>query len=126
MKLELVRRYRFEAARWLPLLPPEHPCSRLHGHGFRVEVRLQGAIDPATGFVLDYADLDAHVLPLVGQLDHACLNHLGRDHNEPLLQNPTTEHIAQWLLQHLQVLVPQVYSVAVWETENAGAVAYAS
>jgi 6-pyruvoyltetrahydropterin/6-carboxytetrahydropterin synthase len=125
MELELVRKYGFEAARWLPLLADGHPCRRLHGHSFRAEVRLRGPLNPATGFILDYADLDSIAGPVFQQLDHACLNDLGHALNAPLLQNPTTEHIALWLAQQLHPSLPNLHSLAVWETETAGAVVYA-
>ncbi len=34
--VELHRDVTFEVAHWLPNVPPDHKCRRLHGHSFRV------------------------------------------------------------------------------------------
>ena len=47
-------------------------CNNPHGHGhnYRVEVSVRGAIDRATGMVINLADLDAVVLPQVVERFH--------------------------------------------------------
>ena len=52
-------------------------CNNPHGHGhnYRVEVTVGGEIDPATGMVMNLADLDAVVHRLVvDRFDHMNLN----------------------------------------------------
>jgi len=44
------RTYRFEAARYLPLVPEGHRCRNLHGHNYRVTIVLRGNLD-TRGFV---------------------------------------------------------------------------
>jgi 6-pyruvoyltetrahydropterin/6-carboxytetrahydropterin synthase len=51
------RTYRFESAHHLPNLPDGHKCKNLHGHNYRIEVILSGALD-SRGFVKDFADID--------------------------------------------------------------------
>ena len=81
--------YHFESAHSLPHLPAHHKCRRPHGHSYRFRVELTGELDKF-GFVLDYADIDGMVEPIVAQLDH-------RDLNE-ILENPTTaENLAIWI-----------------------------
>lgn len=121
MTLELKRIYRFEAARWLPHLPPEHPCSRLHGHSFRVELVVAGPVDPTTGMVLDYADIDAAAHPAIARLDHRCLNDLAVDTQDPLLANPTTEHVCIWLWRQIHPQLPLLKYIEVAETQEASA-----
>ena len=113
-RLELLRRYCFAAARRLPRLPPDHPCARWHGHNFRVELGVQGPLDPDSGWVMDFAALDRLMRPLLEQLDHCCLNEL------PGLENPTSEHIACWLWQRLAPQLPGLAVVTLWEDEAAG------
>ena len=48
------RDYRFEAARVLPKLPDDHPCSRLHGHAFGVTLVVKGELDKEKEWVVDY------------------------------------------------------------------------
>ena len=52
------RDYRFEAARVLPRLSNEHPCSRLHGHAFGVTLVVKGELDKEKEWVVDYYEID--------------------------------------------------------------------
>jgi 6-pyruvoyltetrahydropterin/6-carboxytetrahydropterin synthase len=61
----------FSAAHFLTL--PGHMCERLHGHNYRVAVRVEGDIDPATGFLLDFAVLKQALKALIGPMDHRLL-----------------------------------------------------
>ncbi|MSP15634.1 MAG: 6-carboxytetrahydropterin synthase QueD [Myxococcales bacterium] len=110
MRIELHRDYRFEAAHRLPRLPDGHKCKRLHGHSFRVAVELAGEVDEATGFLLDFADVDRVVDPVIAELDHQYLNEL------PGLDNPTSEILAVWLWRRLRPTLAQLVSVTVAET----------
>lgn len=104
----------FEAAHLLPNVPAGHKCGRLHGHNYRVRIEFDGQVDPVTGWVLDFAIVDALAAPLIEQLDHHYLNDVAG------LENPTAESIAQWIMDnmvHIQTPLP-VHSVTVWETER--------
>ncbi|HRO48835.1 MAG TPA: 6-carboxytetrahydropterin synthase QueD [Hyphomicrobium sp.] len=102
--------YSFEAAHWLPNVPDGHKCKRLHGHNYRVDVLIDGSLDPR-GFVMDYAELDAVVQPLIDRLDHRCLNDL------PGLANPTSEVLALWLRDSIKAALPGYAPVIrIWET----------
>lgn len=61
----------FSAAHFLTL--PGHMCERLHGHNYRVAVRVDGAIDPATGFLIDFAVLKQALKELIDPMDHKLL-----------------------------------------------------
>lgn len=61
----------FSAAHFLTLRG--HVCERLHGHNYRVSVTVAGAVDPATGFVVDFAVLKRIVRGLVEPMDHRVL-----------------------------------------------------
>jgi 6-pyruvoyltetrahydropterin/6-carboxytetrahydropterin synthase len=100
----------FEAAHLLPNLPPGHKCGRLHGHSFKVEVSVAGAVDPVTGWIIDFADIKDACLPLLEQLDHNYLNEVEG------LENPTSEVIARWFWDRLKPLLPGLSRVAVHET----------
>lgn len=114
--MELFAVYHLQAARRLPHLPAEHPCSRLHGHSFRVQVHVSGPLDKALGWVMDYADLDRAWQPLHEALDHRYLNEV------PGLANPTSEHLAIWLWEHLKDSLPGLSQVQVQETDRAGCI----
>lgn len=114
MPVELTREYRVEAARRLPALSDPHPCARLHGHSFRVVLTLSGEVDPALGWLLDYADIDAAFQPLHEQLDHRCLNDVAG------LENPTSERLAAWIYANLQTRLSQLTLVSVYESDRSG------
>lgn len=61
----------FSAAHFLTL--PGHICERLHGHNYRVGVRLAAPVDPATGFVVDFAVLKRALHDLTAGMDHRIL-----------------------------------------------------
>jgi 6-pyruvoyltetrahydropterin/6-carboxytetrahydropterin synthase len=88
------RTYRFESAHFLPRLPDGHKCRNLHGHNYRMEVVLRGALDER-GFVKDFAEIDAEIAPLLKIVDHRLLNDV------PGLENPTAETIAAWFLERI-------------------------
>jgi 6-pyruvoyltetrahydropterin/6-carboxytetrahydropterin synthase len=108
--------FRFEAAHVLPHHPGK--CARLHGHSYRVEVAVAGALQsagPATGMVVDFDALAAVVRPhVVERLDHSSLN--------DLMPNPTAEEIALWIWNELCARVEGLDEIVVWETASACAV----
>lgn len=93
--MDLFVGFDFAAARRLPHLPATHPCSRLHGHTFTVRLVLRGEVDPDSGWVIDFDDVDTQLARLRERLDHRCLNDIDG------LDNPTTERLAEWLWREL-------------------------
>src|SRR5947208_921165 len=73
VQTKIGRTYRFESAHHLPLLPEGHKCKNMHGHNYRVDIVIRGTLDPR-GFVRDFAEIDADVLPLIKKVDHRLLN----------------------------------------------------
>ena len=114
--MEIYKEFSFEAAHLLPNVPPGHKCGRLHGHSFRVEVHVEGPLDPALGWVMDYADIKTVVKPVIARLDHYYLNDI------PGLDNPTSEVIARWLFRELKPLLPQLCRIVIKETCTSGCV----
>jgi 6-pyruvoyl tetrahydropterin synthase/QueD family protein len=114
MRVELSKRYRFEAAHRLPNVPADHKCYRLHGHSFEVEVSLLGPVDEHVGWVVDFGEITAVVEPLLlDELDHRTLNDV------PGLENPTSELLCLWLWRRLKPLLPSLSAVTVHETCTA-------
>jgi 6-pyruvoyltetrahydropterin/6-carboxytetrahydropterin synthase len=116
MSFELARKYRFEAAHWLPQVGEDHRCRRLHGHSYEIEVAIDGELDPDLGWVLDYAEIDAVLDPLIDSLDHRCLNEV------PGLENPTSELLAQWIWGQIGERLTGLSAVSVCETANSIAI----
>ena len=114
MRVELVKRFRFESAHRLPMVPADHKCFRVHGHSFRVDVAIAGEIDPAMGWLVDFGEIAARVEPVLRQeLDHRLLNDV------PGLENPTSEMLSVWLWNRLLPLVPHLDAITVHETCTA-------
>jgi 6-pyruvoyltetrahydropterin/6-carboxytetrahydropterin synthase len=113
--MKISQAFRFEAAHRLPNVPETHRCHRLHGHSYRVELVLSGPIDPRTGFVVDFFEVEAAFAPLLQALDHRCLNEVQG------LENPTAEHIAIWIWQRVKAKLPQLAAVKVYETADCWA-----
>jgi 6-pyruvoyltetrahydropterin/6-carboxytetrahydropterin synthase len=109
------REFTFEAAHRLPHVPEGHKCARLHGHSYRLEVHVQGEVDPTTGWVVDFADISAAAMPVIHQLDHYYLNEV------PGLENPTSENIARWVWERLAEKLP-LSTILVRETCTSGCV----
>jgi 6-pyruvoyltetrahydropterin/6-carboxytetrahydropterin synthase len=112
--MEIFRSFRFESAHRLPHLPPDHKCSRLHGHSYRVDVHVEGPLDPQLAWVLDFADIAAAFEPLLDALDHRYLNEVEG------LGNPTCEQVAVWIWDRLKPRLPQLSQVVVHETCTSG------
>ena len=110
--MKVSQAFSFEAAHLLPNVAEGHRCRRLHGHSYRVELRLEGPVDPATGFVADFFAIEAAVKPLLGQLDHRYLNDIEG------LENPTAENIAAWIWERTKAALPQLAGVVVFETPD--------
>ena len=111
---EIFREFTFEAAHQLPNVPEGHKCSRLHGHSFKVVVSVAGPVDPDLGWVMDFGDIKAAFKPLEDQLDHRYLNEVDG------LKNPTSENLARWIWDRLQLRLPGLTEVVVRETCTSG------
>lgn len=110
MRLKLSKTFRFEAAHSLPTFPEGHKCRRLHGHSFRFDVVVEGEVDPAKGYLIDYGDIKKACDPIVKQLDHYYLNDIDG------LSNPTAEMIAKWLWDRIKPQLPLLSKIVVNET----------
>jgi 6-pyruvoyltetrahydropterin/6-carboxytetrahydropterin synthase len=110
MIVRLSKSFHFEAAHDLPTFPDGHKCRRLHGHSFRFDVVVEGEVDPAKGYLIDYGDIKKAAEPVVRRLDHYYLNEISG------LENPTSENLARWLWGELKPLLPELSAIVVHET----------
>jgi len=110
MRAEIAKTLTFEAAHRLPNVPPGHKCARLHGHSFKVDIKVAGEVDAHTGWVQDFDDLKRAFEPLHAVLDHHYLNEV------PGLENPTSENLARFIWMRLRPALPGLVEVTVHET----------
>jgi len=100
--------FRFEAAHRLPL--HRGKCKELHGHGYRLEVTLEGPIG-ANGMVLDFSQVEEVVEErILSRWDHSFLN--------DAIEHPTAEVLACLALDLLLENGLPVVSVKVFETPD--------
>jgi len=98
-------------------------CHRPHGHGhnYRLDVAVEGPVDPITGMVVNLADLDALLKEkVVEPLDHSFLN-LDVPHFAQVV--PTCENLTAWLWEILEEPVAalgpcRLALVRVWESDD--------
>jgi 6-pyruvoyltetrahydropterin/6-carboxytetrahydropterin synthase len=113
MRAELVKTFRFEAAHRLADAPDGHKCRGMHGHSYRVDIHVEGEVDPKVGWVMDFGDIKRLVGPVIDDLDHRMLNEV------PGLENSTSEMIAKYIWDRLQGSMPVLAAVTVWESDTS-------
>lgn len=113
MRARLTKDFTFEAAHTLPEVAPNHKCARMHGHSFKVEISIEGEINPVAGWVQDHSEISRVVDLLMEQLDHRYLNEIVG------LENPTFENIAVWIWRRLKVDLPDLVEITIHETPTA-------
>lgn len=115
-KFRLERRYRFSASHLYrrPEWSEEEnrrrfgKCANLpgHGHNYRLWVTVEGAVNPATGFVVDLGALDALVTGcIIERLDHQHLNAALPEFGEGGWI-PSSENVIRWILDQLAGHLP--------------------
>ena len=113
--MEIFKIFTLEAAHLLPNVPQGHKCARLHGHSFRIEIRVSGEPGDDSGWVMDFGDIKAVFKPLYDRLDHHYLNEIEG------LENPTSERLAIWIWERLKPVLPELSEIVVHETCTSGA-----
>ena len=109
------KQFHFSASHQLLGLGDCHPCARLHGHNYIVEIELQSEALDAHGFVIDYNELGELKDYIDNTLDHRHLNDvLGDD-------GVTSERLAKHLFDWCRVRWPEVSAMRVSETPKTWA-----
>ncbi len=120
---ELTVKTDFAAAHQLRLVG--RPCENLHGHNWKIDVRIRGNKLDSAGVMLDFGIIKQHIKGIMKTLDHKFLNQIDTfgDHTPP-----SSENIARFIAHRLQdeLADNQVYvhSVTAWESDDAGATYY--
>ena len=110
----IAKQFHFSASHIIEGVPKGHPCGRLHGHNYVVELILIAKDLDKTGFVVDYKDLKTFKNIIDRELDHRHLN--------DVLPGPTTaEYIAYYLYQRAKAIWSQVVAVRISETPKTWA-----
>lgn len=108
------KQFSFSASHRLHGLAPDHPCSRLHGHNYVIEVVLASPTLNQASFVVDYNDLSPLRQMIDEELDHRHLN-------DVFSFQTSAENIAHYLYRWAKERWPEVISVRVSETTKTWA-----
>jgi 6-pyruvoyltetrahydropterin/6-carboxytetrahydropterin synthase len=109
------KEFSFSASHQLLGLPGDHPCARLHGHNYQVEVELAAERLDAHGFVRDYRQLDQFKCYLDEEIDHRHLNEVFGS------EAVTAEFLALSFFTWCRARWPEVSAVRVSETPRTWA-----
>ena len=94
-------------------------CEALHGHRFRVVVKVKSSVLNDIGIVYDFTDLKQHLRGIINRFDHTCLN------DAPPFDkiNPSSENIASLIYGELEPRLAEapvsISCVEVWESPEA-------
>jgi len=108
------KEFHFSASHILTGLEPEHPCSRLHGHNYVVNIFLRSEKLNEVGFIIDYGELKPVLHYIKDVLDHRHLNDI-------LPFNPTAENLARHFYDTFKPQFPSLFKVEVSETPKTNA-----
>ncbi|OUR80237.1 6-carboxytetrahydropterin synthase QueD [Alphaproteobacteria bacterium 46_93_T64] len=111
----ITKEFHFSASHQLIGLSENHPCARLHGHNYIVEIELQSEELNSVGFVRDYHELAPLKSYIDDTLDHRHLNDILGD------ANVTAEHLAKHLFDWCQSRWDEVSAVRISETPKTWA-----
>lgn len=124
---EIGKIFRFEAAHFLP--KHNGVCQHLHGHSYKLEVRVSGKVNidrerSDFGMIMDFKDLKNIIKDVVMDThDHAYLN--------DIYPNPTAEIMVRVIALAIKEEINLIYStsspielrmVKLWETEDSYAI----
>ena len=95
------------------------PCSRMHGHNWKLEAEVRASRLDDSGMVVDFKDVKRAARDVIARLDHQYLNDI-----EPFNRlNPTAENIAVHIYEALAAKLnnahARVAAVTIWETDRA-------
>ncbi|MCX5653370.1 MAG: 6-carboxytetrahydropterin synthase QueD [Planctomycetota bacterium] len=95
-------------------------CERLHGHNWRVDLRLEGTRLGREGMLMDFVEAKRILAEVIDPLDHAYLNEA-----PPFDRlNPSSENLARIIAEAVAKRVPKgvrVASVTCWESARCAA-----
>jgi len=99
-------------------------CEALHGHNYKVWVKVSAPHLDKLGLAVDFKDLRKILKSIILEFDHAYLNELApfKEHN------PTSEVIAKYIFDNLAGQLKESYphlalvEVGIWETDKTCAI----
>ena len=91
-------------------------CENIHGHNWKVGVKIASDKLNKIGVVRDFADVKKRLKGVLQKLDHKDLNTIAYFKKA----NPTSENLAKFIYKELKKKLP-VSSISVWEADDSKA-----
>lgn len=113
--MKVTKEFTFDSAH--KLIDYDGPCSRLHGHTYKLQVTVEGKVD-TSGMVIDFVILKKIVTKFVlSKLDHQYIN--------DIISQPTAENMVLWIWDQLFESIQKenkeirLSVIRLWETPNS-------
>lgn len=93
-------------------------CENVHGHNYKVQLRIFGTELDRAGLLMDFGDIKRILREVIEILDHQFINDI-----EPFTTvNPTAENMTKWFYDEVTRRMPEgahlsIGEVKVWETD---------
>jgi 6-pyruvoyltetrahydropterin/6-carboxytetrahydropterin synthase len=97
-------------------------CEKMHGHRYRVVLKVDASELNDIGLAYDFVELKKHLAEVLARFDHTCLN------DAPPFDelNPSAENIAADIYQELKSRLAEapvtIANVEVWESPQTGVI----
>ena len=101
-------------------------CENMHGHNWRVKLRVTGSRLDNIGLLVDFGVLKKILKEVLSRIDHVNIN----DTTPFDRINPSSENIAEYICSEVQPLISREYpavtvsSVTVWESQTSSCTFY--
>ena len=93
-------------------------CENVHGHNYKVQLRILGTELDQAGLLMDFGDIKRILREVIEILDHQFINDI-----EPFTTvNPSAENMTKWFYDEVMRRMPEgahlsIGEVIVWETD---------
>jgi 6-pyruvoyltetrahydropterin/6-carboxytetrahydropterin synthase len=93
-------------------------CENVHGHNYKVQLKILGTELDHAGLLMDFGDIKRILRDVIEILDHQFINDI-----EPFtMVNPTAENMTKWFYDEVTRRMPEethlsIGEVKVWETD---------
>ena len=114
--MKIFKKFTFDSAHFLPMVPDGHKCKETHGHTYQLTAFFEGELAAELEWVMDFAEIKSVIDPIIKRIDHKLLNNIAG------LENPTCEVIAVWLWNQIKPKIPMLTQIQLDETPTSGVV----
>ena len=126
MAISVTKKFEFEACH--NLNDYDGPCSRMHGHTYKLEVTIElpKYTSLRNGMIIDFSDLKSIVNEkVISVMDHQNLNTITDNSDDLIFEQPTAENMVLWIADELKPVFARMSlhlaHIRLYETSNSHA-----